>query len=62
MRLHLEASRDVVGYNLAALRSVARAAADKEESFLDLNNQKDIWAGMGLSSDLAAVMEGRKRS
>jgi hypothetical protein len=65
LRLHLAESRDTVGYNLAAFRAVAQAAANKKESYLDLNNQaeKDIWAGMGLGRDLAAaVVEDNKRS
>lgn len=63
VRLRLAESRDAVGYNLAALRAIARNAASKKESFLDYSNDsdKDIWAGLGLGSDLAAAAEGRSR-
>ena len=61
LRLRLAESRDIIGFNLAALRAVAQNAASKKESFLDFEPQKDIWAGFGLGSDLAAAAEGRKR-
>jgi hypothetical protein len=53
----------MVGYNLAALRAVARTSASKMESFLDYSDDqnKDIWSGLGLGSDLAAATEGRRR-
>eukprot|EP00980_Cylindrotheca_fusiformis_P002250 scaffold517_cov119-Cylindrotheca_fusiformis.AAC.33 len=64
VRLRLAESRDEVGYNLAALRAVARNAASKKESFLDYNGDanKDIWAGLGVGSDLAAAAEGRRQA
>jgi U3 small nucleolar RNA-associated protein 12 len=63
VRLRIAESRDAVGYNLAALRAIARNAASKKESFLDYSDDKDkdIWAGLGLGSDLAAAAEGRRR-
>lgn len=62
VRLRLGESRDMIGFNLAALRAVARSAASKKESFLQYDNQgNDIWAGLGLGSDLAAAVEGRRR-
>ena len=60
----LSESRDMIGFNLAALRAIARATAKKKEKFLDydtMEEPKDIWAGMGLGSDLAAALENRKR-
>ena len=64
MRLHLAQSRDVVGYNLAALRAVAQASASKKDAYLDFTNDahKEIWAGMGLGRDLAAAITERKRT
>ena len=64
LRERLSESRDTIGFNLAALRAVARANASKKESYLNYNSSeqiKDIWAGMGLGSDLAAALESRKR-
>lgn len=64
LRERLAESRDAVGFNLAALRAVAKTSADRKASYLDYDNDaaaKDIWAGMGLGSDLAAALESRKR-
>ena len=62
VRLRLGESRDTIGFNLAALRAVARSAANKKESFLQYENQSnDIWGNLGLGSDLAAAVEGRRR-
>jgi hypothetical protein len=63
LRERLTESRDTIGFNLAALRAVARTTASKKESYLIYNtneNAKNIWAGMGLGSDLAAALESRK--
>lgn len=62
LRHRLQESRDVVGFNLAALRAIAKHAASRQDSFIQTDQPHgDIWAGMGLGSDLAAAMEGRKR-
>mmetsp|Transcript_29623 Transcript_29623/g.71635 ORF Transcript_29623/g.71635 Transcript_29623/m.71635 type:complete len:107 (-) Transcript_29623:40-360(-) len=64
LRERLAESRDTVGFNLAALRSVAKTAADRKGSYLDYDQSavtKDIWAGMGLGSDLAAALESRRK-
>ena len=62
LRERLAESRDTIGFNLAALRAVARTNASKKESYLSYNTDqsKDIWAGMGLGSDLAAALESRR--
>jgi len=63
IRLRLAEDRDVVGFDLAALRMIARVANDRKDSFLshDETQPKDIWAGLGLGSDVAAALEGRSR-
>ena len=62
LRERLTESRDTIGFNLAALRAVGRTAAGKKEGFLDHDGgtTKNIWAGMGLGSDLAAALESRR--
>lgn len=64
LKEQLEESRDMIGFNLAALRAVARTTASRKESYLDLDadeEAKDIWAGMGLGSDLAAALQSRRK-
>jgi hypothetical protein len=63
IRLRLAESRDIVGFNLAGLKMVARIANDRKQSFLDYedNQSKDIWAGLGLGSDVAAALEQKSR-
>lgn len=63
LRERLAQARDTVGFNLAALRVVAKTAADRKDSYLDYDKDstKDIWAGMGLGSDLAAALESRRK-
>jgi len=64
LRQRLAESRDVIGFNLAALRAVAKTAASRKDAYLDFDTPseaKDIWAGIGLGSDLAAALESRRR-
>jgi hypothetical protein len=61
IRLRLAESRDIVGFNMAALRMVSRVANDRKQSFLDYDDsKKDVWAGLGLGSEVAAALEGKK--
>jgi hypothetical protein len=67
LHLRLAENRDIVGYNLAALKLVARIAQErKKESLPWLDSQAssldDVWAGMGLGSDVAAALEGKSKS
>mmetsp|Transcript_12733 Transcript_12733/g.35148 ORF Transcript_12733/g.35148 Transcript_12733/m.35148 type:complete len:87 (-) Transcript_12733:163-423(-) len=59
MKTRLTESKDTVGFNLAALRMVARVAQERKEAFLDYEkvNTADIWAGMGLGSEMAADLQ-----
>ena len=59
VRLRLSEARDVVGYNLAALKLVARIAQEKKASLpaIEAGPSADVWAGLGLGSDVAAALE-----
>jgi len=62
IQLRLRQARDdVVGYNLAALRLLAKTAACQKQlnQFGPSHESQDVWAGMGLGSDLAAAVRGR---
>jgi hypothetical protein len=64
VRLRLSEDRDTVGFNLAALRAIAKVVQENKTSYFNPNEQAtDIWAGLGLGSDVAAALErkgGRK--
>ena len=63
MRKRLEQRRDECGYNLAASRSVARERKERKEEREGFGevDQEEIWGKIGLGSDVAAALEGRKR-
>ena len=61
-RQRLSVARDVVGYDLAAMKLIARAANEKKQSLTaEQLKTKDIWADLGLGSDVAAALEGRSK-
>eukprot|EP00970_Alexandrium_tamarense_P008883 scaffold1732_cov195-Alexandrium_tamarense.AAC.1 len=53
VRLRTTEIRDTVGFNLAAMRAIARLANENKSKRIDYEekNMKDIWAGLGLGSD-----------
>jgi len=59
VRMRLVEDRDTVGFNLAALRAIAKVVQEKKSSYFnpDENEPNDIWAGLGLGSDVAAALE-----
>lgn len=61
MRLRVGEARNLVGYNLASLRLVTRIASERKTAFPSANSTQpdDIWAGLGVGSDVAAALEGR---
>lgn len=64
LKKRLEESRNVIGFNLAALRIIAKTSANRKGSYLSFDTKldpKDIWAGMGLGSDLAAALQSRRK-
>lgn len=59
LRRCVSETRDVVGFDLAALKVISRVANDRKHTFIDGEAKvKDIWAGLGLGSDVAAVLQG----
>jgi hypothetical protein len=63
VRLRLSESRDAVGFNLAALRAIAKVAQDRKSAFFvaEEPDGNAVWAGMGLGSDVAAALEKKDR-
>ena len=60
VKLRLAEIRDTVGFNQAALRTIAKVANDRKNSYFVPNNDgQNIWAGLGLGSDVAAALEGK---
>ena len=60
VKLRLAEIRDTVGFNQAALRAIAKVANDRKNSyFVPDNDGQNIWAGLGLGSDVAAALEGK---
>jgi hypothetical protein len=62
IRLRVSETRDVIGYDLAALKLVSKAAYERTQSLgIGDVNAEDIWSGLGLGSDVAAALEGRSK-
>ena len=61
VRMRLSQDRDTVGFNLAALRVIARVVQENKNSYFNADEaqSKDVWAGLGLGSDVAAALEQR---
>ncbi|CAB9526324.1 WD repeat domain 3 [Seminavis robusta] len=62
VHMRLQECRDTVGYNLAACRMVGRIAKERRENrMMAAMPSTDIWAGLGLGSDVAAALEGNSK-
>ena len=67
-RQRLGEIRDVAGLDLAAWKLLSKMVQEKkdyysgfgEPSSTDTTKGTDIWAGLGLRSDVAAALEGRR--
>ena len=67
IRIRVMEIRDVTGFDIAALKLLSKAAATASNHrnhnfyFGDYPTMTttDIWAGLGLGSDVAAALEGR---
>jgi len=54
--------RNTVGYNLAAMRSLARTVHARKHVYVteeEDNGNKNVWAGLGKGSDIAAALVSR---
>ena len=64
VRLRLGEVRDTCGYNIAACRMIGRIAQDRQNAkTLSISSSSDatnVWAGLGLGSDVAAALEGSR--
>jgi hypothetical protein len=64
IRTRIAEMRDVAGMDLAALKLIAKAAQERKDQFSfapPTTTERDVWAGLGLGSDVAAAMEGKSR-
>jgi len=61
IRLRLTESRDKIGFNLAALRRIAIIHQQNKATFTG-DEPHDIWAGLGLGSDVAAALQSRRQN
>lgn len=66
VRQRLAEMRDLVGYDVASMRLITRIANDQKQSrraFFDDSEKarEEVWAGLGLGSDVAAALEGRSK-
>ena len=61
VKLRITEIRDTVGFNQAALRAIAKVANERKNAyFIPDQNDQDIWAGLGLGSDVAAALQSHK--
>ena len=64
-RQRLGEIRDVAGLDLAALKLLSKMVQEKREHATNgfgasTTTDVDVWAGLGLGSDVAAALEGRR--
>jgi hypothetical protein len=65
-RQRLGEIRDVAGLDLAALKLLSKMVNERRENHggfgepSSANKGADVWAGLGLWSDVAAALEGRR--
>jgi U3 small nucleolar RNA-associated protein 12 len=62
LKIRLAESRDAIGFNIAGIRMISKVAMNKKSGFVIGNDEKktDIWAGLGLGSDVAAALQSKK--
>jgi len=61
VRLRLSESRDRIGFNLAALRRIGHLHQENKAGMITADTtQNNVWAGLGLGSDVAAALQRNK--
>jgi len=63
LKTRLVEARDTIGYNLASVRIITKTAKDHKSRYYipdPTDEVKDVWAGLGLGSEMAANMQKRK--
>lgn len=52
----------MIGYDIAALKVIARVAKERKLAMAPIQDDPiDIWAGLGLGSDVAAALQSKSR-
>lgn len=60
IKKRLADSRNRIGINIAAMKAVSRNANDRKNAYtISDEPATDIWAGLGLGSDVAAALQSR---
>ena len=62
VRLRLREARDRIGFNIAALKAVGKVASSRRSAFYSPEAAENVWAGLGLGSDVAAALESKGKS
>jgi len=60
IKIRLEESRNTFGFNLVALKAITKLAHEQKNN-LTTETKTDIWAGMGVGSDIAAALQRTKK-
>jgi U3 small nucleolar RNA-associated protein 12 len=62
IKLRLSEARDIVGYNLAAIRMIQKLSDEHKNRYHvpDQDSPKDVFKGLGLGSELAEILQRKK--
>lgn len=62
MRTRLAEAKDMIGYNVAAMKLIGRISSERKQIAVTALDESvtDVWTGLGLGSDVAAALQGRR--
>lgn len=62
MRTRLAEAKDMIGYNVAAMKLIGRISSERKQNAASAFDESvtDVWTGLGLGSDVAAALQGRR--